>query len=297
MAAATPRAVLVTRPTEYDALLATHATRGQARFFLESRGQKLDSVLDRHHRFSHARHRVLEAVPGHWRRARVSRDDLDRFLFEPDDFVIVLGQDGLVANVAKYLGGQPVVGLNPDPERHDGVLVPHPPEAAGDLLAMVASGRGHLDALAMVEAEVDGRRLLALNEIFIGHASHQSARYQIAWRGQSERQSSSGLIVTTGTGSTGWALSINRQRPSPLDLPAPSEQRLAFFVREAFPSGATGISITQGELEHAERLEITSRMDHGGVLFGDGIEGDHLPLPWGAVAQVCVSKQQLHLLR
>lgn len=41
------------------------------------------------------------------------RGDLDRFLFEPDDIVLALGQDGLVANVAKYLDGQPVIGSNP----------------------------------------------------------------------------------------------------------------------------------------------------------------------------------------
>ena len=41
------------------------------------------------------------------------RGDLDRFLFEPDDLVVIVGQDGLVANVSKYLDGQPVVGINP----------------------------------------------------------------------------------------------------------------------------------------------------------------------------------------
>src|SRR5512139_1654628 len=129
-----PRLVLVTRPTEYELLLRRHATRGQAAFFLETRGQRIDAVEKRHAHFGEVLNGVLNAVPGEWRRSRVTRSDLDRFLFEPDDIVVALGQDGLVANVAKYLRGQPVIGLNPDPEAYDGVLVRHPPERAARLL-------------------------------------------------------------------------------------------------------------------------------------------------------------------
>jgi len=68
---------------------------------------------------------VSAAIPGGWRRGAVERSDLDRFLFEPEDVVIVVGQDGLVANTAKYLSGQPVIGVNPDPGDGMGVLVRH----------------------------------------------------------------------------------------------------------------------------------------------------------------------------
>ena len=71
----------------------------------------------------------------------------------------------------------------------------------------------------------DGQELLALNEVFVGHASHQSARYTLALGERAERQSSSGLIVATGTGATGWAASIHRERHSGLALPAPEDDR------------------------------------------------------------------------
>src|SRR3954452_15133469 len=106
-----PRAVIVTRPTDYQTLLLRHGTREQARFVLESRGQSLDPVYERHVAQDRAVHAVLAAVPQRWRRAHVQRADLDRFLFEPEDFVLPVGQDGLVANVAKYLRGQPVAGI------------------------------------------------------------------------------------------------------------------------------------------------------------------------------------------
>src|SRR5881397_2908081 len=151
-----PRVVVVRRPTEYEQLLARHATRGQAAFFLDTRGEDIDPVEERHRSFELARSQVLGELPAKWRRIELDRADLDRFLFEPDDIVVALGQDGLVANAAKYLGeGQPLIGINPDPSRYEGILVRHAAAAAGDLLADAASSRAPIERRTMVEAVLD----------------------------------------------------------------------------------------------------------------------------------------------
>lgn len=298
MAGQAPRVVIVTRETEYQLLLARHGTRAQAAFFLESRGQKLETALERHDRQQRALHEVSNAIPADWRRNRVLRSDLDRFLFEPDDTVVVVGQDGLVANVAKYLDGQPVVGINPDPEQYDGVLVPHAPQQVGGLVRAAAHRECEVESRTMVRARLgDGQTLLALNEIFVGARTHQSARYRLSFKGHQERHSSSGIIVSTGTGSTGWARSIHRQRRTRVELPAPCDQRLAFFVREAFPSVATGTDVTESAMGNNERLLVTSEMNEGGVIFGDGIEADHLAFDWGVTAEVAIAERQLMLVR
>ncbi len=292
-----PRCVLVERPTEYADLLARHGTRQAAWFFLEQRGLEPGEVERRHLAHAETRAAVLAAVPLEWRTASITRAELDRFLFAPDDVVVVLGQDGLVANVAKYLAGQPVIGLNPDPDGVGGVLVRHPPRAAGDLLADVVAQRAAIERRTMAEALLDdGQRLLALNEVFVGHASHQSARYTLTARGRSERQSSSGVIVTTGTGATGWAASISRERPEPVALPAPADGRLAFLVREAWPSPATATTLTQGLLVPPDALEITCELGRGGVVFGDGIESDRLELAWGQRLRVRTARETLALV-
>ncbi len=292
-----PRVVVVTRSTPYEALLERHATRGQARFFLERRGEDLDRVEGAHQRCQQALARVLQSIPPKWRRTRLDRRDLDRFLFEPEDVVVAVGQDGLVANVAKYLQEQPVVGINPLPDEFDGILVPHPPRAAADLIPAAAGARAAIDRRTMVEARLDdGQHLLALNEVFVGHRSHQSARYRLAVGTQQERHSSSGLIVATGTGATGWARSINRSRGDALDLPAPTDRRLAFFVREAFPSIATGVALSCGLLSEAQSVELVSEMDEGGVVFGDGIEADCLEFAWGQRVAVQVAPTRLSLV-
>jgi NAD kinase len=292
-----PRVVVLTRPTEYEQLLAEHGTRGQAQFFLHTRGRDIAEPEERHHRLTRARDAVTAAIPRQWRRGSVTRADLDRFLFEPDDVIVVVGQDGLVANVAKYLTGQPVIGVNPDPASYEGVLVRCAPGQAADLIQVAAAGRAAVEERAMAEARLDdGATLLALNEIFVGHRSHQSARYRLIANGTQLRQISSGLIVTTGTGATGWARSISQERRSPLPLPKAAEHRLAFFVREPFPASGSQISVSEGTIAEGHWLTAWSEMETGGAIFADGIETDTLTFDWGRRVDIHLAPAHLRLV-
>ena len=288
-----PRVVVVTRASAYAELLAQHGTHEQARFFLAERGQSLDELLERHRHFEQARQLVRAAIPSSWRQAAVARSDLHRFVFEARDLVVAVGQDGLVANVAKYLDAQQVIGVDPEPGRNPGVLVRHRAADLGALLQLAARERARVEARTMAQVELDdGQRLIALNELFIGHPRHQSARYRISWEGHSERHSSSGVVVSTGTGASGWVRSIVRERSSCPPLPAPGDARLAFFVREAWPSPSTGTQLTAGE---REILELSSELDEG-VIFGDGIEDDRLAFRWGLRARIRVAQRKLRLV-
>ncbi|SER25909.1 ATP-NAD kinase [Streptomyces sp. yr375] len=287
-----PRAVLVHRTTEYEELVARHGTHGQAAFFLSSRGRDIEEIAERHRRTRRALAEVTAAIPLTWRQTRVERTDLDRFLFAPEDVVVVVGQDGLVANAAKYLAGQPVVGIDTDPGRNPGVLVRHRPADARTLLpSVLAPGTGTTD-LTMVEAVADDtQRLLALNEIYLGAPGHQTARYRLGLDddgGAVEAQASSGVLVGTGTGATGWIRSVWQERSAGdtgLRLPAPTEDRLVWFVREAWPSPATGTSLVAGELTPDARLTLTVESERL-IAFGDGIETDAVELTWGQRVRV-----------
>jgi len=222
---------------------------------------------------------------------------------------VVVGQDGLVANVAKYLDGQLTLGVNPDPERYDGVLCRHAPATTEEFLhwhrqwlddpvsAESASNAFVIEPRTMAEAKrEDGQTLRALNEIFVGHQTHQSARYQISHQERHERHSSSGLICTTGTGATGWARSISEQRGLEHLLPSPTDPRLAFFVREPFPSVWTETGVQHGTIDRDASLRLESEMGEGGVLFADGIESDWLEFVAGQSVEIRASDQALHLV-
>jgi hypothetical protein len=104
-------------------------------------------------------------------------------------------------------------------------------------------------------------------------------------------------VVATGTGATGWAKSIHRHRVTGVALPKPVEPRLAYFVREAWPSVATGAELTDGALGPQDVLETTSEMNEGGLLFGDGIEDDRLDFAWGMTARIRIAQTRLRLVR
>jgi len=295
MSAATPRAVFVTRETDYELLIAHHATRDQARFFLETRGQRIEELEARHAQFAETMRQARASVPCEWRQALVKRVDFDRFLFAPEDVIIAVGQDGLVANVAKYLDGQPVLGVNPAPDRYDGVLVRLSVAGLASALVRTLPGDVAVERRTMVEATTDsGARLTALNEIFVGHRSHQSARYTIATGETAEDQSSSGLIVASGTGATGWARSIMDATQTRFALD-PQEAAIAFFVREPFPSRVTGTNLKAGKLSNTP-LSVTSRMNDGGTIFADGMEQDFLRFDWGQRITLAPSDRTLRLV-
>ncbi|MCG2799549.1 MAG: hypothetical protein L6367_13565, partial [Cellulomonas sp.] len=288
---------VVHRRSELDQLVDRHGTRGQVEFFLRTRGRTLADVQHRHDLLHDALDTSRAAIPVDWRRGDVERADLHRFGFEPADVCLVVGPDGLVANTAKYLAGQAVIGIDPEPGQGLGVLVRHRADRVRAVLDRLTAGTARVEHRALVRAILDdGTALDALNDVFVGHPSHQSARYRLHVPGAGpERQSSSGLVVATGTGATGWAASLARGRPDAPALPASGEADLAWFVREAWPSPTTGTALTAGRLAADAALELIVESD-ALVVFGDGLEADRLTATWGQTVSVTTSDRRLALV-
>lgn len=291
-----PRAVFVHRQPPLQELINRHGTYNQGKFFLSNRGLSAKGMEKQANVVQDALARAGAVVPAHWRRGTVERGDLDRFLFDEHDVVVVVGQDGLVANVAKYLDGQPVIGVKADPDSA-GLLTPHQADACARLFRQVEDGTARWETRTMAEARTDdGRTLTALNEVFLGHPTHQTSRYRIATPdGRAERQASSGVLVGTGTGSTGWCGSVRRERPGAPTLPTPTQEQLSWFVREAWASPTTGVDLTHGSLDGSAVLSLTVESE-GLVAFGDGIEADRLVLSWGERVDVGIAAKRLRLV-
>ena len=221
MARADRKVVLVTRRTRLDELLARHQTLSQARYFVERLGADFGDYQAEHEAYAAARLTVLEALEAHGRYQAVDRSLLPNFVFAPDDVVVALGQDGVVANTIKYLDGHPLLGVNPDPARHDGLLLPFQPMDLSRILPDVLADRRDAKSITLAQARLtDGQALLAVNDFFVGPRSHTSARYRIAFGGRAEVQSSSGVIVSTGLGSTAWMKSRTARCTSSITRPA-----------------------------------------------------------------------------
>ena len=303
-------AVIVTRKTELDELVARFATAAQARFYLEHAGQDFDHIQGAHERYKTVLRSVRASIPSGMKCQTIDRTSLPQLTFGSDDLVIVVGQDGLVSNTAKYLSGQPIVAINPDPAVYDGVLLPFTSDTFDKALQKTLAGDADIESVTLARTTLtDGQQLLAFNDFFVGASSHVSARYEIRIARREEFQSSSGIIVSTGAGSTGWLQSVYRGAAGVVEalggrvISPPnggrlnwSDEYLVFAVREPFPSKATGTSIVYGTITPDSPLQITSHMGNNGVIFSDGIEADYLHFNHGSVATIDIAPHKARLV-
>jgi NAD kinase len=304
------KVVIVTRRTELEELVQRFNTVAQARFYLEHAGQAFDPIEAGHARYHEVLDGIRTAIPRGLKQQVVERDQLGQFRFEPADLVVTVGPDGLVVNTAKYLDTQPIVAVNPDPATIDGILLPVTQARFLPVLQGTLQGEARLQAVTMAEARLsDGQRLLAFNDLFIGPRSHVSARYRIRQGPRSEQQSSSGLIVSTGAGSTGWLQSVyagaagvitalgGQVTPPPQGGRIPWDaEYLAYAVREPFPSKQTGTSLVFGTITRDQPLILDSQMAQHGVIFSDGIEQDYMQFNAGASATITLAERKAHLV-
>lgn len=333
--------VLVTRNTRMEGLKQRWGTANQADFLLDaavdheverrrkSRAKKglsindadLDAMVvsasaltdrsayeEEDVRYQSAVRRVMRDLSGLGFPVReIDRSYLSNFDFGRCLAVVVLGQDGLVANAAKYVGDLPVIGVNPDPDQYDGVLLPFQIGEARAAVQRVLKQRHRVDKVTLAEVNtISGQQMLAFNDFFIGCKSHASARYTLDIQNSREAQSSSGVLISTGAGATGWMSSIfnmaagvsrfvggSEIRPLTIDR---KDRQLMWAVREPFVSRHSSAEHVMGVLNDEDELVIGSQMPTEGVIFSDGVEDDFIEFNSGNIATFTVSPQQARLV-
>lgn len=294
------KVVLIKRRTRYEELKRRYNTVEQARFYIEHLGADFSDYEREDKTYNAVLENIRNLIRPCARLQEIDREYLPNMIFGKDDIVIAVGQDGLVANAMKYLDGQPLIGVNPDPARWDGVLLPFETGEIAKVLSKVINGTFDTKNVTMGKVETkDGQVLYAVNDFFIGVSNHTSARYNINYRNRVENQSSSGIIISTGFGMTGWhksimaefvgiakAFGLNYVTELHADWGA---RQLIFQVREPYPSRFTQADIVFGKIMDNEKLVITSNMSENGVVFSDGVIDDTIDFNAGMEITIGVS--------
>jgi len=299
-------AIIVKNKTRLESLIERFNTKAQAKFYIERLGGNFADYEAEHDTFHHSLISLQTKLAKLIKNKTVERVYLPSFIFSEKNLIVVIGQDGLVANTAKYANNCPIIAVNPDKSRYDGILLPFNTSNFVSAVEKVMAGRYKVKTVGFAEAKLnDGQRLLAFNDLFIGVSSHVSARYKISYNNQMEEQSSSGLIVSTRAGSTGWLSSVFNMAYGVTGLfetdlqpkrPQLQDDELLFAVREPFQSVRTQIGITAGIIRDQENLRIESLMPANGVIFSDGIETDFLKFNSGAIATIGMAKETAKLV-
>lgn len=304
------KVVVITRKTRLDEVIVKFNTLDQAKFYVENLGADFSDYQLEDQIYKHAVSNVETELQKIARVQIIDRTYVPNFIFGKNDIIVVVGQDGLVANTLKYLDSQPVVAINPDPKRWDGILLPFNVADASLIIKDILAGKHNYKEITFAKVETnDGQYMYGVNDLFIGPKSHTSARYIIDIDNKKEQQSSSGIIVSTGLGSTGWLSSILAGAKGIVgsEQPEPKTEEnytgfdwasnyLCYSVREPFPSNVTGVDLVFGKITKNNKMKVTSMMAQHGVIFSDGVESDFIEFNSGTMATIGVADKKGYLV-
>lgn len=299
-------AIIVKNKTRLEALIERFNTKAQAKFYIERQGGDFADYELEHENFHQALGAVQTQITKALKYKIVERHFLPSYIFSEKNLIIVVGQDGLVANTAKYAKGLPIIAVNPDKQRYEGVLLPFDASDFLEGVDQVLRNAQRVHIARFAEARLnDGQRLLAFNDLFIGAASHVSARYSISFNKKTEEHSSSGIIVSTPAGATGWLSSVFNMaygltgmfdKNKKAQRPVLADNELLFAVREPYISVRTQGDIVAGILRGSARLVLNSYMPANGVIFSDGVENDFLAFNSGSIATIGLAAETAQLI-
>lgn len=302
------KVIVIRDKTRLEQLIERFNSKAQAKFYLERLGEDFGFYEDEHDTFYTSLKQVEKSLSNLFKYKVLFRSFLSTYMFAKGDFIIVIGQDGLVANTAKYVNGLPILAINPDENRYDGVLLPHNPNSFLSKVNDYLRDNYNSKQVTMAKATMnDGQTLLAFNDFYIGAASHVSSRYNLEFGNKSESQSSSGILVSTGAGATGWISSVFNmtnninhyfyKKKSTFNTGLGWEdEKLLFVVREPFLSKMSQINLGYGKITKKQILKVESKMPNNGVIFSDGIESDFLNFNSGNTLSIGIADEKASLI-
>lgn len=221
----------------------------------------------------------------------IDYSSIKKDLLKEADLILTLGGDGTFIKAAHLIEDALILGINSNPDTSEGALTSITIHELDHLKKIL---KGEFEVISRERADIIlNNKLLdekAVNEVYIGVASQfHSSRYKIVFKDKVEEQRSSGIIVSTGTGSKAWFLSAGGK---PFHH---SEKKLSFIVREPYFGQRVYVpTLLNGEIFDDERLIIHSTRHSGGII---AINDSVYEFNNGDIVEVKLSNKPLKVVR
>ena len=202
------------------------------------------------------------------------------------DIVIAMGGDGTVLSASHYLIDKPLLAVNSDPEKSEGALTTINADQLEDKIKEIKLNKWKEEKLERIEVFINNKPLdlLALNEVFIANTkAYLISKYKLRFKEKEEEQRSSGLIFSTGTGSTAWFKSAHGGPFSP------QSKFIKMIVREPYLGRINKFSMLNTIIYENEEIEVVVIVPS--VLAIDSIKEYNLNK--GDIVKIKISKYPL----
>ncbi|MCE9499048.1 MAG: NAD+ kinase [Leptospira sp.] len=254
-----------------------------------------DKVFQSHERQTQSREFIRKEVfpNGEF----IFRDDLDRINLSNFELIVSHGGDNHFTYVAHYSLNHLILGCNSDSRTSVGALLSFEPEA---LLHCVKNGwnGSRIEEWTLISVSIEYpngetvETVQGVSEISIRNNSPDlTSRYIIHHMNKIEEQKSSGLLLYTGAGSTGWYASC-AQKGNPPPSFSKTEPYFRVYSRELGAREQDRYKLTDFKVEN--KFVVVSEMN-GGISV-DSLPENIYDFPAGARATFKVSAKKLNVI-
>jgi len=196
-------------------------------------------------------------------------------ILKPDNFknqnlIISIGGDGTFLSASHFTTNQSILGVNLNHKNSEGALTTIKLHQLENKLKKIFTKKFKIkkyqrEIVKIFKKDKCIKTELALNETFFGNINpHHPSNYLIQYKNKKEAQSSSGILISTGTGSTAW---YKASGGFPFSK---TKSQLRFRIRELYKGRIHKPKIKKGKIKQNKKLTIISKMNHG-ILSIDSI--------------------------
>ncbi|MBI3334273.1 NAD(+)/NADH kinase [Candidatus Pacearchaeota archaeon] len=262
-------------------------------------GRDVERTLESHHR----QKAYFEKLAASFSGAKIiPRNDLNHEQVEGIDLIMVFGGDNhttYAAHFTERMPHVPILPINSDPLLSYGALTSAKGDDIEDLVDALTHGRYLIETWPRLEAVLNNKPLRpqAVSEIYVGKIKRRAtSRYNISLREVTEEQKSSGIIIATGAGTTGW-YDAESWMFHPRNRHAPKTGQQAYvFATALFPANHP-YKLREASLNQGDVLTIQSLKDTCEVALDPQEEDiDTFPISRGDLLSVRLSETPLRVV-